>query len=80
MINLIFNKSRFDWFDDVAVSGARNWTGLTSAASLKNTPVNKPAVVTVPNMVCVTLKIELEGGQFRSCSANSQQLKLIIRG
>jgi hypothetical protein len=24
MINLIFNKSRFDWFDDVAVSGARN--------------------------------------------------------
>jgi hypothetical protein len=31
-------------------------------------------------MVCVTLKIELEGGQFRSCSANSQQLKLINRG
>jgi hypothetical protein len=24
MINLIFNKSRFDWFDDVAVSGARD--------------------------------------------------------
>jgi hypothetical protein len=24
IINLIFNKSRFDWFDDVAISGARD--------------------------------------------------------
>jgi hypothetical protein len=24
IINLIFNKSRFDWFDVVAISGARD--------------------------------------------------------